>query len=131
MKIIILLCLFMIIMLGALAFSISAYTQFCLKIMVQNKYEVINEIITKEKIPSKWRKKLLEEIALRHEKSNHISILSEGLKQFYLYKLNRIISYVEHNPVFKKNDKEMCMNSLTDIKECWKSSKSINDLIEN
>jgi vacuolar-type H+-ATPase subunit I/STV1 len=129
MKILFLLSLAMVIMLGGLAILMNFYTQFCFKLMVQNKYEVINEIICKETIPSKWRKKLLENMASKLEKSNNLTIISGWLKCYYLYKLDGIINFVKHNPVFKRNDREECVDTLVDIKEYWKSCESIVDLI--
>lgn len=111
----------MIVILALLALFTKHYAAFCYKLLVKDKLEMINSIITTEEVPLKWRLKILENIVQKHPVLLLSNLITTFLKQWYILRLNRLLIYIKRSSLIKGQDKQEYISAFKEIEMDWAS----------
>ena len=111
--------LIMIVILALIALFTKHYAAFCYKLMVSDKLEIINSIMTTEEVPLKWRLKILENIVQKHPVLIFSNLITAFLKQWYILRLNRMLIYIKRSSLIKGQDKQEYISAFKEIEIDW------------
>ena len=117
--------LMLVVGLGLVAVFSKRYADFWFKFLVSDKGELVNEVLSSEEIPAKWRLPLLERAA----KQDSIGFLSHNLelllKRWYLFRLDRLIRSFQQTSYINKNLKAEYLAALQEIRDEWQDRQDL------
>ena len=102
-------------------FFAKRYADFWFKILVSDKAELVNEVLATEEVPAKWRLAWLERAAA----NRGLSWLSNMLKRWYLYRLDRLIGTLSTATYVNKDLKAEYLAALQEIKGEWQERSDL------
>jgi hypothetical protein len=111
--------LIFIILLALLALFTKLYAAFWYKILVSDKLEVVNILMTTEDVPPKWRLKIIEKIARRNKASSFCKFISAVLKRWYILRLKRMLFYIRRSSLIKGQDKKDYISAFQEMQKDW------------
>jgi len=108
MNILLVILLFVVLICCVYAFAIW-YTRFLIKIMVENKHDMLNSILQTGEVPTAWKKyskhhhymRKLEEM-IKYVKTSNL-IMDESTRSNYLIRLDEVREKWEQAVLIKKN----------------------------
>ncbi len=95
--------LILVVSLGLLALFTKRYADFWFKFLVSDKAALVDEVLSSEELPAKWRLPLLERAAKRGAPGSFSHRLEPLLKRWYLYRLDRLIRSFQTTSFINKN----------------------------
>jgi hypothetical protein len=114
--------LIMCLILVLLALSLNKYTAFWYKVMVNDRFDMINTIMTTEEVPAKWRIKILDSLVRKNKGSSFWRIIAALLMKWYIFRLGRLIKSIKASSLIKDQDKLEYIDAFKEIQSAWSSS---------
>ncbi len=114
--------LVMCLILALLALFINKYTAFWYKVMVNDRFETINSIMTTEEVPAEWRIRIIDSLARKNQSSSFWRIIAALLMKWYIFRLGRLIKSIKASSLIKDQDKLEYIDAFKEIQSAWSSS---------
>lgn len=111
----------MCIVLALLAWGSYKYAAFWHKVLVNDHFAAVNEIVMTEDVPAAWRLKVVERLIGRNPGAPFWRKVNALLYRWYIYRLDRLVREVRISSVIRKQDKLEFIQSLGDIRAEWLS----------
>ena len=101
------------------------YADFWFKKLVSDKAELVNQVLTSEEVPQKWRIRLLE-LAAKNDALGFLSSSLTGmLKRWYLFRLERLIHSLGTVSFINKDLRAEYLAALLEIHDEWQERQDL------
>jgi hypothetical protein len=107
--------------LAVFAWFLHGYAAFWHKILVNDRFAAVNEIVMSEDVPAGWRLKGVEQLVRRNPHAPFWRKVHAWLYRWYVFRLDRLIREIKISSIIKKDDKLEFIEILGDIRAEWLS----------
>ena len=112
----------------AIALFVRWYTALCYRLIVRDRSEVLDEILLTGEVPSHWRRRRLERIALG-TRGPFGCLLQRRLMRAYARRMKGLVSFAQGNRRVSPEEANEIARELQETAEDWLKCRDLNELI--